>query len=398
MSGEIIAAIDIGTTKVCTLIANSSPEYGIQILGAGQVPPVGLYKGVVANLDQARETIAESLRRAEKASGLKVESVLIGITVRPLHSLCSFGISQIPRKDRLIQPLDTKRVLKYACHITIPDDRGILYAIPRNTAEICAVAITFADNLIECVSSCGIDVDDLIVEPVAVGEAVLKPDEKERGVILADIGGGITDIAVFKEGIVYHTSYIPLAGHTLTSDISIGLGLPFDIGENVKKKYGNVSPEFSPFTDEIAINMKDGNRHSISHHELNRIIKDRVEEVLKLILLEMPGSDCVSLVPAGLVLVGGSSNLPGLDSFARSKLNIPVRIGKPMGIYGPDDVLNDASYATGIGLLICGIRKSWVPTLKAPKHTDITSIYCILIKHFFGPLLGGKGKFLKSSV
>ena len=169
--------------------------------------------------------------------------------------------------------------------------------------------------------------------------------EGDLGVILADIGGGTTDIAVFKAGSIYHTSIIPVAGYQFTSDLSIGLGLPFDIAEAMKKKYGNVSPDIITRNDESTLNIENG--HSVSYRDLCGIVKDRMEELLRLILLEMPESNYSSLAPAGLVLTGGSSKIAGLEPLAQTTIRIPTRVGQPMGVYGITDILHDPSNATG---------------------------------------------------
>jgi len=217
--------------------------------------------------------------------------------------------------------------------------------------HIITASVTSVQNLAKCVRSVGIDVEDLILEPLAAGEAALVPEEKDTGVIMADIGGGTTDIAVFKNGSIYHTSVIPVAGYQVTSDISIGLGLPFDIAEKMKKKYGNVTPTLE-FDEEAQVGIENG--HSASYKQLCSIIRARMEELLQLILLEMPSTDYRTLAPCGLVLTGGTSNLPGLDELGQLVLRMPVRKGIPLvaGVYGISDILRDPAYATTLGLIL----------------------------------------------
>mgnify|MGYP000562455082 CR=1 FL=1 len=300
MSPEIIAVIDIGTTKVCTLIAKPSCEYSIQILGVCQVPSIGLHKGIVVNPDAARKTIAESIARAEKASGVRVESAFVGFAARIFYSLCVYGLvaSLMPRGGRLVRSRDLKRTLEHAYQITIP---GTLHAKPRQKVPVSTAAMTTVENLVECVRNTDIEIDDLIAEPLAASEAVLRPEEKESGVVLVDIGGSYTDIAIFKRGAIYHISSLPVASGQLISDVSISFGLPFDIAENTIKKYGNMASEFSPGNNDIAIDAEDDNRHNVFCYELRKVIRDRLAELLRLILLELPSSDYVSLAPAGLV-------------------------------------------------------------------------------------------------
>ncbi len=405
MMKKIISAIDVGTTKICTIIGSLDSGGNIQVLGVGLVPSHGMHKGMVVNVEEARESVAESIRRAEQASGLKVESAYVGVTGRHVSSHNSHGVVAIPRNDRLVRSDDLKRVLSSAQQVNIPDDRRILHAIPRNYAldsqerikdpvgmhgfrldvetHIITAAISSIQNLVKCIRSCGVEIQDLILEPLASGEAVLTPEEREVGVILADIGGGTTDIAVFKEGSIYHTSIIPVAGYQVTSDLSIGLGLPFEIAEAMKKKYGNVYPEVLSKNQDSTLSVEDG--HSVSYRDLCNIIKVRMEELLRLILLEMPDSNYASLAPSGLVLTGGASNLAGLEALSKQTIRIQTRIGEPMGVYGITDILHDPAHSTGVGLLLWGTRNHGRPTWEAQqKKSGVLNGFMTVLKKFFG--------------
>ena len=401
---NVISAIDVGTTKICTIIGTLDSGGSIQVLGVGLVPSHGLHKGMVVNVEEATESIAASVKRAEQASGLRVESAYIGVTGRHISSINSHGVVAIPRNDRLVRPDDLRRVLASAQHINIPDDRKILHAIPRGYAldnqerikepvgmhgfrldvetHIITAAVASVQNLVKCIRSAGVEIEDLVLEPLASGEAVLTPEEREMGIILADIGGGTTDIAVFKEGSIYHSSIIPVAGYQVTSDISIGLGLPFEIAEAMKKKYGNVYPDVLTKSEESTLSVEDG--HSVSYRDLCNITKVRMEELLRLILLEMPDSNYASLAPAGLVLTGGGAKLAGLEALARSSIRTQTRIGEPMGIYGITDILHDPSHATGVGLLLWGMRNQGKPAWEAKKKSGIFGNFSSLLKKFFG--------------
>ena len=401
---KTFTAIDVGTTKICTIIATLDSGGGTQVLGVGLVPSHGLHKGMVVNVDEAKESIAESIKRAEQASGIKVESAYVGVTGRHIHSINSHGVVAIPRNDRLVKSDDLRRVLDSSRHIDVPDDRKIIHSIPRSytldnqeriknpegmhgfrldvETHIITAAIASVQNLVKCIRSIGIEIADLILEPLASGESVLTTEEKEIGVILADIGGGTTDIAVFKEGSIYHTSIIPVAGYQFTSDLSIGLGLPFDIAEAMKKKYGNVSPDVITKNEESTLNIENG--HSVSYRDLCGIVKDRMEELLRLILLEMPDSNYNSLAPAGLVISGGGAKVAGLQSLARSVIRIPTRIGQPMGVYGITDILHDPANATGVGLLLWGIRNQDKPAWEAKRKSGIFNNFVGLMKKFMG--------------
>ncbi|MEK7353739.1 MAG: cell division protein FtsA, partial [Chloroflexota bacterium] len=228
--------------------------------------------------------------------------------------------------------------------------------------HIISAAVTSVKNLTKCIRAIGVDIDDLVLEPLASAEAVLTDEEKSKGVMLADIGGGTTDIAVFKDNSIYHTSVLPVAGYQLTHDISVGLNLSFELAESMKKKYANVMPGDDKATDDTTITT-DG--HSASYRDLSDIVRMRVEELLRLIVLELP--DYSSLIPAGLVLTGGGANLPGIAELGREITRLPVRIGIPTSLYGVSDVLSDPAYATAVGLLLWKMRnegniQTWRPT------------------------------------
>jgi cell division protein FtsA len=401
---KIITAIDVGTTKICTIIGTLDSGGGIQVLGVGLVPSKGLHKGMVVNVDEAKISIADSIRRAEQAGGVKVETAYVGVTGRHIHSTNSHGVVAIPRNDRLVKTDDLRRVLDSAQGINIPDDRKILHAIPRHynldnqervknpvgmhgfrldvETHIVTAAVASVQNLVKCIRSIGVEIADLILEPLASGESVLTAEERELGIILADIGGGTTDIAVFKDGSIYHTSVIPVAGYQFTSDLSIGLGLPFDIAEAMKKKYGNVSPELITKNDDSTLNIENG--HSVSYRDLCGILKDRMEELLRLILLEMPDSNYNGLAPAGLVITGGGAKMAGLQSLAKSTIRIPTRVGQPMGVYGITDILHDPCHATGVGLLLWGTRNQGKPAWEAKSKGGVLGNFVGMVRKFLG--------------
>ena len=376
MKNRTVAAIDVGTTKVCTVVADFNEAGTPRIVGVGIAPSVGLHKGLVVNINEARESIKESVKKAEQSSNYKLESAYVGVTGRHVASLNNRGVVAITRNDRVVRPDDLKRVLSSAQSVKIPDDRKLLHVIPRSYAvdgqahvknpvgmhgfrldvetHVITAAVTSIQNLIKCIRSIGIDIEDLVLEPLASSEAILTQDEKEVGVILADIGGGTTDIAVFKEGSIWHTSILPVAGYQLTRDISIGLGLPFDVAEEMKKRYGSVMPVYESKTEDTTAISQDG--HGVSYQDLCDIIRARIEEIMKLILLELPNSEYETLVPAGLVLTGGSSNLAGIATLGRDILQLPVRVGAPSNMEGISDVLCDPAYATSVGLLAWGVN------------------------------------------
>jgi cell division protein FtsA len=283
----------------------------------------------------------------------------------------------------MVRSEDLKRVLTSARGVKLSADRKLLHVIPRAYAvdgqtgvknpvgmhgfrldvetHIITAAVTSVQNLIKCVRGIGIDIEELVLEPLASAEAVLTADEKQVGVLLADIGGGTTDIAIFREGSIWHTAVLPVAGYQITRDIAIGLGLPFEVAEEMKKKYGSVAPVYETRKGDNLLS----NGHGVSHRDLCDIIRARVEELLRLIVLEMPNSEYEKLVPDGIVLTGGSSNLAGIEALGRNTLQLPVRVGVPSNIHGISDTLHDPAYATGVGLLLWGAKhkgkQNWQP-------------------------------------
>ena len=370
-----ISAIDVGTTKVCTLIAEVGDNGQMRIAGVGTVPSKGMHKGMVVNINEAKETIRDSVKRAEQSSGYRVESAYIGVTGRHIHGQNNSGVVAVTRNDRLVRPDDLRRVLQNAQSVKMGSEQKILHVIPRHYAvdgqegvqtpvgmhgfkldvetHVITTGAASVQNLVKCIRGVGVDVEGLVFEALASSEAVLTEDDKNVGTILADIGGGTTDISVFKDGSIWQTAVIPVAGYQMTRDISIGLGLPFEVAEEMKKKYGTALPVYEGKADSDSIAQ---NGHNISYQGLCDIIHARMEELLKLIIIELPSGEQNALVPGGLVLTGGSSNLAGIDALGREVLKMPVRVGVPLNVYGISDQLKDPAYATAVGLLLWGMK------------------------------------------
>jgi cell division protein FtsA len=373
---QMLTAIDVGTTKICTVIAERGDNDSVRVVGVGITPSYGMHKGLVVNINDAKESIRESVNKAEQACNIKVESAYIGVTGRHVNSTNNRGVVAITRNDRLVRPDDLRRVMNTAQAVKVPSDRKLLHVIPRTYAvdgqpgvknpvgmhgfrldvetHIITAASNSIQNLVKCGRGVGIDIDDMVLEPLASSEAVLTEDERQVGVAIADIGGGTTDICVFKEGSIYHTAILPVAGYQLTRDVAIGLGLPFEVAEEMKKRYGTVMPVYENNMSQGSPVSEDG--HGVSYQDLCDILRARVEEILRLVLLELPGSDYESVIPAGLVLTGGSSNISGIETLGCDILKLPVRVGCPLHITGITDALRDPAYATGVGLLLWGAR------------------------------------------
>lgn len=387
--GAILAAIDVGTTKVCTTIAEVENGKIIRVVGVGITPSSGMHKGLVVGIDDAKQSIRESVKKAEYASGRKIESAYIGVTGRHVSSLNRRGAVAIARHDRMVRFNDLKRVLQNARSFQIPNGQRLLHIIPRSYAvdgsagvrdpvgmygqkldvetHIITAAAASMKNIAKCIQGLGIGIEELVLEPLASSEAVLTEEEKQKGVILADIGGGTTDVAVFRDGSIWHTAIISVAGYQLTRDIAVGLGLPFSAAEEMKKSHGSVMPIEGQM--ETARRLSEDGQGA-SYRELRRILRARVEEVLGLILLELPQSKYEALVPAGLVLTGGSSNLAGIDKLGHHILRLPVRVGTPVSIPGISDTLHDPAYATNVGLLLWGAKQQIAPELKSRSLND----------------------------
>jgi len=378
-----IGAIDVGTTKVCTIIADIDDNGLPRVLGVGIVPSHGLQKGLVVNFNEAKQSIRESVRKAEQVSGSKLESAYVGVTGRHVSSVNNRGVISITRNDRMVHPADLKRVLEVAKSVKVPSDRELLHVIPRTytvdgqdgvrnpvgmhgfrldvETHIITAAVTSVQNLTKCIRGIGIDIEDLVLEPLASAEAVLTPEERQDGVLLADIGGGTTDIAVFKDNSIYHTSVLPVAGYQFSRDISVGLDIPYEMAEEVKKKYGNVIP---PQEGESEPDITE-NGHAISYGALSEIVRIRAEELIRLVLMELPRDDYAKFIPSGIVFTGGSSNLRGMAQLAQEITRLPIRIGTPLDLFGVSDTLCNPAYATSVGLLLwkgkdAGVQ-SWKP-------------------------------------
>jgi len=371
MKGTKIAAIDVGTTKVCTIMATYDSNAGLRVLGVGIAPSRGMEKALVANISQAKESIQESISKAERMAGYKLESAYVGVTGKHISSINNTGVVAITRQDQLVRGADLRRVMDVALNVKSPVDRQLLHVIPRTyvldgqevknpvgmhgyelnvEAHIVTASVASIQNLTKCIMRIGINIEDLILEPLASAEAVLSEEEKQAGVLVADIGGGTTDIAVIKDGSIFHTSVLPVAGHQVTHDIAVGLGLSFDLAEEMKKKYATVMPTDETSDSDVPVN---GDGHNVSSRELCDIVHARMEELVRLIILELPRNDYGNIIPAGIVFTGGSANLPGLAELASDVTKLPVRIGLPVNLNGvSNNMLNDPAYATSVGLLL----------------------------------------------
>ena len=373
---NLIVGLDIGTTKICTVVGEVSRNE-INIIGIGTHPSIGLRKGVVVNIESTVESIKKAVEEAELMAGCEISSVYAGIAGGHITGYNSRGIIAI--KGPEITEHDVERVVDQARAVAIPMDREVIHVLPqefivddqagiqnpvgmagiRLEAKIHIVtgAVTSAHNIVKCANRTGLDVCDIVLESLASGEAVLTEEEKELGAALLDMGGGTTDLAIFSGKNIKHTFVLSLGGNNLTNDIAIGLRAPIAEAEKIKKKYGsciarNISPD-----ETIEVPGMGGRKpKKLTRQILGEILEPRVEEILALIKREIYRAGMENLIASGLVLTGGGALLQDVTEVAEAVLDVPVRLGKPMGISGLVDVVNNPMYATGVGLVIYGAR------------------------------------------
>ncbi|MGD8644075.1 MAG: cell division protein FtsA [Chromatiales bacterium] len=371
----LIVGLDIGTSKVVSIVGEINDEDGIEIIGIGSHPSRGMKKGVVVNIESTVQSIQRAIEEAELMAGCQIHSVYAGIAGSHVRSLNSHGIVAI--KDKEVGPLDVERVIDAARAVAIPADQKVLHILPqefiideqegikepvgmsgvRLEAKVHLVtgAVSAAQNIIKCVRRCGLEVDDIILEQLASSQSVLTEDEKELGVCLVDIGGGTTDIAVFTEGAIRHTAVIPIAGDQVTNDIAVALRTPTQHAEDIKIKYACALRQLANPEDSIEVpSVGDRAPRRLSRQTLAEVVEPRYEELLSLVQAELRRSGFEDLVAAGVVLTGGSAKMEGVIDLAEEVFHMPVRLGLPQYVSGLVDVVRNPIYSTGVGLLLFG--------------------------------------------
>lgn len=387
MDTPLVAGIDVGTTKVCTLVSELLDDGEVEIIGVGIEPSRGMRKGVVVNVDEARQSIAASVRKAERSAGYEIGRALVSIAGAHVASINSNGVVGVAHGARGIVQEDIDRALDAAQAIAIPHNRQVLHVIPRSflvdgqdgirhpigmhgfrlevEAHIITAASTSAQNLKDCVEASGVQVGSWVLNPLASAEAVLTDTEKEMGVVVCDIGGGTTDLAVFIEANVWHTRVLSVGGNHITSDIAHGLRLPADEAERVKIEHGHARARSVDPAERFTVRPFGEERASqVIRADLATIIEARVEEMFMLVLQEIKRSGYDGLLPAGVVLTGGTAKLPGIRQVAGDVLNLPVRVAQPENLRGLVDALDGPAFSTAVGLLRWGAREM----LEAPPR------------------------------
>lgn len=372
MEEPIIVGIDIGTSKICTLVARVEDGSNLRILGVGIEPSQGLRKGTVVDLNAAALAVSRSVEKAERTSGFEINAALVSLAGSHVSSINSRGVVGIT--GGIVNMDDIERALDAAQAVAIPHNREIIHVIQRGfiidgqdgirtpvgmhgyrlevEAHIITASSSTVENLRQCVGASGIEVSQFVLNPLASGEIVLSETERQMGVAVVDIGGGTTDMAIYIDGDVWHTMVLPVGGNHVTSDIAHGLRLPISQAEEIKIKFGHalqsgVNPE-----EQFTVRSFGGDAPSrINRIELANIIEARMEEIFYLVLQEIRRSGYDGLLPAGVVLTGGSSLIPGVRQLASQVMGLPTRIAKPQNLIGLTDQLDSPAYSTSVGLL-----------------------------------------------
>ena len=379
MQERVIVGIDVGTTKICVLVGELDRDGKLNIVGVGTCPSQGLRRGVVVNIEETVTSIAAALDRAERLSGKKILTAYVGIAGSHIVSENSKGFVAISPSHSDIVQNDISRAIEVARAIAIPANREIIHVIPRGyvvdgqegiknpigmsgfrlevETHIITGSVSSIHNLIKCVHKAHVEIEDLVLEPLASSEAVLADGETDLGVVLVDVGGGTTDIAIFSDGAIWQTAVLPIGGNLITSDIAIGLRLPPGVAEELKITYGHCDPSTIDEDDMIDLSqfMPDCD-DLVPRKLLAEIIQARVEELCTMVREEIKKSGYEGLLPAGIVLTGGSAEMPGILELASQTLDLPARIGSPLGLHGLADSISRPAYATAVGLLLWGLR------------------------------------------
>jgi cell division protein FtsA len=372
-ASNIVVGLDIGTSKIAAIVGKIKAGGDIEVLGMGTYPSKGLKKGVVVNIDSTVESIQRAIDEAERMSGYQAQAVYVGIAGSHIKSFNSNGMVAVRNQE--VTEEDIQRVIDAARTQAIPGDQKVLHILPqeyiidnqdgirepvgmsgvRLEAKVHMVtgSVSAAQNITKCVQRCGLKVEDIILEQLASSEAVLSEDEKELGVCLVDIGGGTTDIAVFYQGAIRHTSVIAVAGDQVTNDIAVALRTPTPAAEEIKRKYACALPQLIAKDEEIEVpSVGDRPARCLSRRTLVEVVEPRYEELFQLVQAELRRSGFEDMIAAGVVLTGGSALVEGAVELAEEVFNMPVRLGLPQGVSGLADEVNSPSFATTVGLLM----------------------------------------------
>jgi cell division protein FtsA len=370
---NILVGLDIGTSKVTAIVGEVSPDGEIEIIGVGSRISTGLKRGVVVNIELTVQSIQRAIEEAELMAGCDITSVVAGVAGSHIQSLNSHGVAAV--KENEITRSEVEKVIESARAMAIPAEHKILHVLPQEyvidgqegvkvpegmsgirleaKVHIITGALSAVENIIRCVTRCGLEVEHVVLEQLASSHSVLTEDEKELGVCLVDIGGGTTDIAVFIDGALHHTSVIPIAGDQVTNDIAVAFRTPTKDAEDIKIQYACSSARLVNSDETIEVpSVGDRPPRKLSRQRLADIVQPRYEELLTFVLKELRRSGYEERIPAGVVLTGGSSNMEGLAELAEEIFHLQVRIGSPQYVSGLVDIVKNPIHATGVGLLL----------------------------------------------
>lgn len=371
---EIITALDIGTTKVCALVGQLSDQGEMIVIGVGIEPSTGIKKGVVVDIEATAKAIGDAVGKASREAGTDVDAVYTGVTGEHISSLNSTGRIAITNPDREITFADVERVLEASKVIVLPPDRQILHAIPRTYSidgqdgihqpagmsgtrlevetHIVHAASTFLQNVEKSVIRAGLHIAEMVLEPIATAEAVLLPSERMLGVCLLDIGGGTSDMAVFSNGSIIYSCVIPIGGNHVTHDLAYGLAISHEEAERLKTESGSSVEDMVPEDDFVVVlQVGRDEERKLRRRALAAIIEPRMQEIFEIVQQELELSNCTDIIPAGIVISGGGSQIVGCCEIAQRVLGISARVGRPHVSGGLGDTLTNPSYATAVGLL-----------------------------------------------
>jgi cell division protein FtsA len=372
---NLIVGLDIGTSKIVAIVAELQPEGTLKVIGLGQHVSRGLKKGVVVNIESTMQSIQRALEEAELMADCKINNVYTGIAGSHIKSLNSHGMVKI--KDAEVSQMDVDRVVDTARAIALPADQQILHILTQEfiidgqedvreplgmsgmklevKVHIVTGAVAAAQNIVKCIKRCGIEVSDLVLQPLASSLAVLTEDEKELGVCLVDIGGGTTDIAVFKQGAIRHTAVVPIAGDQMTNDVAVAFRTPTQAAEEIKIKHGCALRQLADPREIVEVPGVDGrDPRQLSVQTLAEVLEPRVVELYELVLNELRRSGMEEMIASGIVITGGSAMMRGMVELGEEIFHMPVRLGMPRYVGGLSEVVSNPRYATGVGLVLMG--------------------------------------------
>ena len=391
-TNDIVVGLDIGTTKIACIVGEVT-DSGVDIIGIGTAQSKGLRRGVVVNIDATVAAIQQAVDEAENMAGCEISTVYAAISGAHVRGINSDGIVAV--KDREVREADVARVLEAAKAVAIPMDREVLHVLPQQyiidsqdgirdplgmagvrleaKVHIVTTAVTSAQNVVKCANRCGLQVADIVLEPLASAQAVLEDDERELGVVLLDIGGGTTDMVVYADGAIVHTAVLPLGGGHVTNDIATLLRTPLDAAEKIKRKYGCAKRSMIEIGDTMEVPSVGGRGPRVMQRgDLVDIIEPRIEEIFEHVKKELMRSGFFDGVAAGVVLTGGATAMEGIGEIAEQVLGLPTRRGLPMRIGGLVDVVRSPSFSTGVGLVMFGAGQGRIVQprqLSAEQHS-----------------------------